>query len=80
MSEERLEEIVEEYEWHVENQLLPRTSDDNFEWLIERAKLSIELEQENEDLRFANENLLKEIQILKNYKIVDVDHPSSTFF
>lgn len=47
---------------------------------IDRAKLSIELEQENEDLRFANENLLKEIQILKNYKIVDVDHPSSTFF
>lgn len=35
---ERLEEIKEEYEWNVENELLPRTSDDNFEWLIEQVK------------------------------------------
>jgi len=35
---ERLEGIKEEYKWHVENQLLPRTSDDNFEWLIEQAE------------------------------------------
>src|SRR5690625_4626933 len=51
MSKERMEEIKEEYKWHVENQLLPRTSDDNFEWLIEQAERGQELERVNKQLK-----------------------------
>lgn len=38
------------------------------------------LEKENEDLSAANNNLKKEIHILKNYRNIDVDHPSNKFF
>lgn len=56
------------------------------EWLRGRfmsVKHSIsfkELEQENEILRAANDDLNKELRILKNCKEVDVDHPSNKFF
>ena len=48
---ERLEGIKEEYKWHVENQLLPRMSVDNFEWLIEQAERVEELGRVNKQLK-----------------------------
>lgn len=38
------------------------------------------LRQENETLRSANEDLLKENRTLKNFKNIDVEHPSNKFF
>ena len=39
-----------------------------------------QLEQENETLRSANEDLIKENRTLKNFKNIDVEHPSNKFF
>lgn len=38
------------------------------------------LNAENEDLSAANNDLKKEIHILKKYRNIDVDHPDNKFF
>ncbi|MBU5342308.1 hypothetical protein [Caldifermentibacillus hisashii] len=45
MHKERLEEIKEAYRWTIDNSLVPRLSDSDTEWLINRVK---ELEEEVE--------------------------------
>src|SRR5699024_10734229 len=44
------------------------------------SKQKEQLEQENETLRSANEDLIKENRTLKNFKNIDVEHPSNKFF
>ena len=43
---ERLEEIKEAYRWTIDNSLVPRLSDSDTEWLINRVK---ELEEERDE-------------------------------
>lgn len=59
-TKEKLEEIKTEYEWHIENELLPRTSDDNFEWLIKQAERVQELEADNYNMDVELEKLYKQ--------------------
>lgn len=47
---------------------------------FEQTKRMKELEQENEELSAALNDMKKEIHTLKNYKKVDVDHPYNQFF
>src|SRR5690625_4774124 len=57
MSEERLETV--KYAWHIDGDI----SDYHFYWLIEQVT---QLQDENETLSSANQDLLHEVRVLKN--------------
>lgn len=56
---ERLEEINQEYKWNIENELLPRLSDDKIEFLIRKAKKVQRLEARETDLIKINQHEMK---------------------
>lgn len=74
-NEERLNLALEEYEHWVEihNGMIPPEDVEEYSkdseqryWLIQRAKLSMKLEEENETLSAALNDARKEIRVLKN--------------
>lgn len=71
---------VRDYMHADENRRIFVNYDEKDRILIDRSKEWDALNQENEILRAANDDLNKELRILKNCKEVDVDHPSNKFF